>query len=197
MDMLKAEEKRWLVVGICLSKVLTPAMRRVIGQEMHQLYQNMVLPPTCIHSQTLSSYLKRLPPSTVRLNYVNINNNATQSSYHSYDYCVKDELSLAKLFVKPFMSSFTGFDETLDSSAALSILCVAPNFVYDGINIIASDVRDLVRNEWGHCKFATWTEAYYQNCFQLMEKLIKRLNLTEASKKDVLKDLQEWRNRGK
>ena len=123
MDMLRAEEKRWLVVGICLSKVLTPAMRRVIGQEMHQLYQNMVLPPTCIHSQTLSSYLKRLPPSTVHLNYVNINNNATQSSYHSYDYCVKDELSLAKLFVKPFMSSFTGFDETLDSSAALSILC--------------------------------------------------------------------------
>ena len=197
MDMLKAEEKRWLVVGICLSKVLTPAMRSVIRQEMHQLYQNMVLAPTCIHSQTLSSHHRSLPPSTVRLNYVNINNNATQSSYHSYDYCVKDELSLAKLFVKPFMSSFTSFDETLDSSAALSILCVAPNFVYDGIDIIASDVRDLVRNEWGHCKFATRTEAYYQNCFQLMEKLITRLNLPEASKKDVLKDLQEWRNRGK
>ena len=124
MDMLRAEEKRWLVVGICLSKVLTPAMRSVIRQEMHQLYQNMVLAPTCIHSQTLSSHHRSLPPSTVRLNYVNINNNATQSSYHSYDYCVKDELSLAKLFVKPFMSGFTGFDETLDLSAALSILCV-------------------------------------------------------------------------
>ena len=197
MDMLRAEEKRWLVVGICLSKVLTPVMRSVIRQEMHQLYQNMVLAPTCIHSQTLSSYLKRLPPSTVGLNYANINNNATQPSQHSYDYCVKDELSLAKLFVKPFMSGFTGFDETLELSAALSILCVAPNFVYDGIDIIASDVRDLVRNEWGHCKFATRTEAYYQNCFQLMEKLITRLNLPEASKKDVLKDLQEWRNRGK
>ena len=93
MDMLRAEEKRWLVVGICLSKVLTPAMRSVIRQEMHQLYQNMVLAPTCIHSQTLSSYLKRLPPSTARLNYANINNNAAQPSNHSYDYCVKDEVS--------------------------------------------------------------------------------------------------------
>ena len=197
MDMLRAEEKRWLVVGICLSKVLTPAMRSVIEQEMHQLYQNMVLAPTCIHSQTLSSHLKRLPPSTVRLNYANINNNAAQPSNHSYDYCVKDEVSLAKLFVMTFLSGFTGFDETLDLSAALSILCVAPNFVCHGIDIIASDVRDWVRNEWGHYKFATWTEAYYQNCFQLMEKLITRLNLSEASEEAVLKDLQEWRNRGR
>ena len=197
MDRLGAEEKRWLVVGICLSKVLAPAMRNVIGQEMHQLYQNMVLAPTCIHSQTLSSYLKRLPPSTVGLNYANINNNATQPSQHSYDYCVKDELSLAKLFVKPHLSGFTGFDETLELSAALSILCVAPNFVCSGIDIIASDVRHWVRNEWGHYKFATWTEAYFQNCFQLMEKLITRLNLSEASEEAVLKNLQEWRNRGR
>lgn len=194
--MLKAEEKRWLVVGICLSKVLTPAVRKIIKQEMHQLYQNMVLPTTHIHSQTSSSYLRSLPPSTVRLNYVNINNNATKSSHHSYDYCVEDELSLAKLFVKPFMSGFTSFDETLDSSAALSILCGAPNFVYHGIDIIAKDVRDEVRNEWGHCKFATWSEAYYQKCFQLMEKLIRRLNLPGASEREVLKDLEEWRNRG-
>lgn len=105
-------------------------------------------------------------------------------------------MSLAKLFVKPFMLGFKGFDETLDSSAALSILCGAPNFVYHGIDIIAKDVRDEVRNEWGHCKFATWSEAYYQKCFQLMEKLIRRLNLPEASEREVLKDLEEWRNRG-
>lgn len=194
--MLKAEDKRWVVVGICLSKVLTPAIREVMEQEIRQLYQKLVQPPYNIHSQTSASHLKYLPPSSVRLNYVNINNNTTKPSHHSYDYSVKDDVSLAKLFVKPFMSGFTGFDESLDSSAALSILCGAPNFVYHGIDIIAKDVRDDVRNEWGHCKFATWTETYYLNCFQLMENLIKRLNLPAASETKVLEDLQEWRNRG-
>lgn len=120
----------------------------------------------------------------------------TTKQPHSYDYCVRDKVSLAKLFVKPFMLGFTGFDETLDSSAALSILCEAPNFVYQGIDIIARDVRDNVRNEWGHCTFAKWTEPFYLKCFQLMEKLVTSLKLSEASKKKVLGDLQEWRNRG-
>ena len=194
--MLKAEEKRWLVVGICLSKVLTPAIRKVIEQQIQQLYQNLIQPPTNIHSQTSTSHLNCLPPSTLRLNYVNINNNITQASHRSYDYSVKDEVSLAKLFVKPFMAGFAAFDESLDSSAALSILCGAPNFVYHGIDIIAMDVRNDVRNEWGHCKFATWTEAYYLKCFQLMENLIKRVNLPVAFETKVLDDFKEWRNRG-
>ena len=194
--MLKAEDKRWVVVGICLSKVLTPAIRGVMEQEMRQLYQKLVQPPYNIHSQTSASHLKCLPPSTVRLNYVNINNNTTKPSHHSYDYSVKGDVSLAKLFVKLFMSGFTGFDESLDSSAALSILCGAPNFVYHGIDIIAKDVRDDVRNEWGHCKFATWTEDFYLKCFQLMENLIKRLNLPAASETKMLEYLEEWKNRG-
>lgn len=195
-NMLTAEEKRWLVVGICLSKVLTPALRKVIEQELLQLYQNLIQPPTNIQSQTSSSHHKCLPPSTLRLNYVNINNNVNQASHHSYDYSVKDEVSLAKLFVKPFMAGFTSFDESLDSSAALSILCGAPNFVFLGIDIIAMDVRNNVRNEWGHCKFPTWSEAYYLHCFQLMENLIKRLNLPATFEAKVLEDFKEWRNRG-
>ncbi|KAL9987607.1 hypothetical protein ACROYT_G001944 [Oculina patagonica] len=195
MDTLKAEDKRWLVVGICLSKVLTPALRKVIARELPQLYQNLIK-RTNIHSQTSASHLKCLPPSTLRLNYININNNKAQSSHHSYDYSVKDEVSLAKLFVKPYMAGFTAFDESLDSSAALSILCGAPNFVYHGIDIIAMGVRNDVRNEWGHCRFATWTEAYYLKCFQLMENLIKRLNLPVAFEAKVLDDLKKWRNRG-
>ena len=195
--MLGAEEKRWLVVGICLSKVLTPVLRKVIEQEMKQLYQILIQPPTNIHAQTLSSHQNCFSPSSLRLNYVNVNNNATQTSHHSYDYSVKDEVCLAKLFVKPFMASFTAFDESLDSSAALSILCGAPNFVFYGVDFFAMKVRSEVRNEWGHCKFATWTEPYYNNCFQLMEDLIKRLNLPVAFEAKVLEDLKEWQNRGK
>ncbi|KAL9987609.1 hypothetical protein ACROYT_G001947 [Oculina patagonica] len=195
--MLTDEEKRWLVVGICLSKVLTPALRKVIEQELQKLYWNLIQPPTNIRSQTSASHLECLPPSALRLNYININDNIKQASHHSYDYSVKDEVSLAKLFVKPYMSGFTAFDESLDTSAALSILCGAPNFVYHGIDIIAMDVRNDVRNEWGHCKFATWTEAYYLKCFQLLEKLIKSLNLPLGFETEVLKDFKEWRNQVK
>ena len=197
MDILKAEEKRWLVVGICLSKVLTPAMRKIIEQELQRLYQALIQPPTNIHSQTPASHLEYLSPSTLRLNYININGNITQASHHNlYDYSVKDEVSLAKLFVKPYMAGFTAFDESLDSSAALSILCGAPNFVYCGTDIFAKDVRNDVRNEWGHCKFATWTETYYLKCFQQMENLIRKLNLPGDFEAKVLDDFKEWRNRG-
>ena len=195
--MLGAEEKRWLVVGICLSKVLTPVLRKVIEQEIPQLYEMLIRSPTNIHSQTLKKHLDKLPPSTLRLNYININNNVTQVSHKSYDYSVKDVVSLAKLFVQKSMANFTAFDESLDLSAALSILCGAPNFVLYGVDPYAMDVRSEVRNEWGHCKFATWTEDYYNNCFKMMEDLIKILKLPVAFEANVLKDFEEWKNRGK
>lgn len=198
VKMLAAEEKRWLVVGISLSKVLTPVLQNVVEKEMHQLYQRLILPPTSIQSQTFSSHLEDLSPSTMRLNYVNINNNRDESSRHNYDYGIRDEVSLAKLFVQPIMANFTAFDESLDLSAALSILCSAPNFVFSGVDIIAKEVRIKVRNEWGHCKFAMWTETYYNRCFELLENLIKSLDLSAPmeSETKILEDLKVWKRRG-
>ena len=95
------------------------------------------------------------------------------------------------------MASFMAFDESLDLSAVLSILCGSPNFVFYGIDITASEVRAKVRNEWGHCLFTMWTEAYYDECFQLMEDLIKALKLPVTSQKNVLEELKEWKKRGK
>ena len=194
--MLAAEEKRWIVVGICLSKVLTPVIRTVVEHEMQKLYQALIVPPINIHSQTFVSRSKCLYPSTVALNYATINNNKHQASPSSYDYRVKDDVSLAKLFVKPFMASFTGFDGSLDLSAALSILCGAPNFVFQGVDIIATEVRS-VRNEWGHCNSSTWTEAHYLDCFQTMKKLIKILNLPATlDQANILEELEKWRKTG-
>ena len=68
--------------------------------------------------------------------------------------------------------------------------------MFYGIDIIASDVRAKVRNEWGHCVFALWTEAYYDECFLLMEDLIKKLKLSVTSEAKVLEDLKEWKKRG-
>ena len=196
--MLGDEDKRWLVVGICLSKVLTPVIRTVVEHEMKQLYQSLIVPPDNIHSQTYACHLRSLYPSTLTLNYASINNNNLQASSCSYDYSVKDDVSLAKLFVKPFMANFTGFDGSLDLSAALSILCGAPNFVFHAVDIIAKEVRSKVRNEWGHCKSSTWTEDYYLDCFLLMEKLVKALNLRAVTldQANILEELETWRKRG-
>ena len=127
--MFGEEETRWLVVGICLSKVLTPVLREVIKEEIPKLYEKLIQPPTSIHLLTFASHLRSLPPSTHCLNYININNNETRGPPRNYDYRVKDDVSFAKLYVKPCMASFTAFDESLDTSAALSILCGTPVFV--------------------------------------------------------------------
>ena len=196
LKMLAAEDKRWLVVGICLSKVLTPVIRTVLKHEMQQLYQALTVPPHNIHSQTFACHATHISPSTLTLNYASINDNVLKGSHYKYDYSVKDYVSLAKLFVKPFMASFTGFDGSLDLSAALSILCWAPNFVFQAVDIIATEVRS-VRNEWGHCKSSNWTEAYYLDCFSLMEKLIKRLNLPATlDQANILEELETWRKTG-
>lgn len=195
--MLGEEETRWLVVGICLSKVLTPVLREVIKEEVPKLYEKLIQPPTSIYLLTFASHLRSLPPSSHCLNYININNNETRGRPENYDYCVKDDVSFAKLYVKPRMASFTAFDESLDTSPALSILCGTPVFVYYGIDFFAAEVRSKVRNEWGHCKFATWTETYYNNCFQLMEDLITKLSDHVAvDTKQVIADLKEWKKRG-
>ena len=194
--MLAAEDKRWLVIGICLSKVLTPVIRTVLEHEMQQLYQVLIVPPHNIHSQTLACHVTNVSPSKLTLNYASINDNVLQASHYNYDYSVKDDISLAKLFVKPFMASFTGFDGSLDLSAALSILCWAPNFVFQAVDIIAAEVRS-VRNEWGHCKSSKWTESYYLDCFSLMEKLIKRMNLPATlDQANILEELETWRKTG-
>ena len=72
--------------------------------------------------------MKNIPLSTVNLNYESINNNSNAPHRSHYDYCVKDEVSLAKLFMKPFMAKFNAFDSSFDASAALAVLCGALPF---------------------------------------------------------------------
>ena len=119
------KERRWVVVGICLNKILTPALRKVLSNEIPKWHQALIKPPIEIDKQTSGKHVKNLPPSTMKLNYESINNNVVHKSPKLYDYAVKNPLSLAKLFMKPFMASFTGFDHTMDTSAVLSVMCEA------------------------------------------------------------------------
>lgn len=60
----------------------------------------------------------------------------------------------------------------------------------------AKDVRSKVRNAWGHCNFDHWTEADFNNSFQLMETLIRSLVLPKADEKKELDDLHDWEKKG-
>ena len=188
------EERRWVVIGVCLTKVLTPALRNVLATEMPKWHQVLCQPPTEIDKQVFGRHQKKLHPSTLNLNYKSINNNDAIGSPHAFDYAVKDPLSLAKLFVKPSMSKFTGFDETMDISAVLSVISEAAPFV--GAAAHAKTVRSDVRNKWAHCNFAEWTKAKFIVVFQNMETLLKNVNLTPNDVQKLCDELNSWKEKG-
>ena len=191
---LSNDERRWVVIGVCLTKVLPPALRNVLATEMLKWYNILCQPPNEIDKQDYSRHQKKLPPSTLTLNYKNINNNHLIESPRLFDYAVKDPLSLAKLFVQPFMSKFTGFDQTMDVSAILSIICEAAPFTRAAAH--AKAVRSNIRNEWAHCDFANWTEAKLEAAFKTMEILLKNVNLSAEEEQKLCDELNDWKDKG-
>ena len=186
------EERRWVVIGICLTKVLTPALRDALKNEIPLWYQRLLFPPNQIDKQTFKSHLKTLPPSTIKLNYESINGNSTVRK-PGYNYAVTNAVSLAKLFVKPFMASFGAFDHTMDTSAALSIVAEASPF--HAASGTAKRIRSNVRNEWAHCDFSHWTKVNYEDALKDLETCITQLN--PPNKTRTLDDLNVWKERGK
>lgn len=193
---LSIDERRWVVTGICLNKILTPALRKVLSAEISKWHKSLLTPPVEISKQTVAKLMQKLPPSTIKLNYESINNNVVHKAPKMYDYTVKDPLSLAKLFVKPFMASFSGFDHTMDASAVLSVMCEAQPFFASGAAALAKKIRSDVRNEWAHCNFSHWTEPNFQVAMQDMETLVTKVGLTVVEQKLVLDDLEIWRKCG-
>ena len=189
------EHRRWLVVGTVLHSVLMPYIRKKIEQKMKPFYQNL-LANYGLDKQTYPTHLKTIPPTTLKLNYESINNNAALGrDTHCFDYCVKDEVSLAKLFMKPFMAHFNAFDSSFDASAALAVLCSAPPFSAAALS--AELVRSEVRNKWAHYDSASWTEVKYNICFDRMETFVEDLRFAPAEKTELLSELQMWRKHGK
>ncbi len=192
------DQRRWVVIGICLNKLLTPVLRNVLGKEIPVWYNNLCLPPYQINNQTYKKHAAKLPPSNT-LNYGNINKNHDNHKKvcSAYDYNVKDPESLAKLFVQHFMANFNGFDQTMDLSAALTVMCVADPFHTSGATAQAKIVREVVRNEWAHCDFSHWSDVNYRTCIQHIESLVKKLNLPTADEKDFVNELNNWKDKGK
>ena len=187
---VSAEEKRWMVVGICLTKILAPTLRKAVRIEMEDWYTLLRKPPTEIHKQVYEKHMKTLPPSTFRLQYRNINNNNQHKLFNAYDYGVKDSLSLARLFVQQFMANFTDFDDTMDLSVILTIMCEAQPFTLSTAAACARYLKTEIRNAWAHSCFAQWTERKFSDAINKMQALVEITNLSATVKKEACDELQ-------
>ncbi len=191
------EERNWMIIGICLNKFLAPALIKVLGNEFSKWHQILVKPPINIDKQTFTNHVRKLPPSNRMLNYQCINNNVVHKSARVYDVAVKDPLSLAKLFVLPFMARFTGFDHTMELPAVLSIIGEAQPFIVSGAAVLAKKVRSDVRNEWAHATFLRWTDHKFQSALDDIESLVKAVRLPTAEEKILLDNIDSFRKNGK
>ena len=189
---ISKEEQHSLLVDIGLTKALAPALRKVVDAELGKWHKILCQPPDEIDKQNFAKHKKKLPPSNNQLHYKNINNNSIHKLASAYDYGVKDALSLAKLFVAPHMAHFTGFDETMDLSALLTIIGEAAPFVSSGVAVEAKKVRSYVRNPWAHCNFS----ERINDSFEVIKCMAEKIDLPAADEKKVCDDLDFWKQTG-
>ena len=208
--MMTDEEKRWLVVGIAMNKEAAPVLRDFIKQEMNTHYTNLDaycsgLTPGCT-LKTLTRHQVTADRTLKRLKFQNINNNLHLhgKSTSRYNYSINDPVELAKLYLPDYLAQFSAFDESLDVSAILRLLGFtnpAPIFPspYPSIPIQSSadDVRENVRNKWGHCNLSDWTEAFFKDCFLKLKTLVNSLGLPVGKETTILDRLSDWQTKGK
>ena len=124
---IKDDQKRWLIVGICLHSVLSPALRKYVPVVVSQLYSQLKLSDQ-IDKQKYPNQLAKYKPTNKELNYEAINNNAAvpkvnrRKDVKNYNYDVTSDVDLTKLFMPTSMTHYTGFDDTCDASALLGII---------------------------------------------------------------------------
>ena len=104
---LGENQKRWVVIGICLNRLLLPVLRDFVGQEIPKHYTSLKSTHG-IDTQVYGRHKTHDGPS--QLNYGSINNNwgNFKKKLHSYDYKVGTAEDLAKLYLEPHMAKFTG-----------------------------------------------------------------------------------------
>ncbi|XP_022787144.1 uncharacterized protein LOC111327268 isoform X1 [Stylophora pistillata] len=201
------EERRWLVVGIVMNKVAAPVLRDYIKQGMDTHYTNLDthcsrLAPPCTLT-TLTYHQVKAHPNLRTLKFQNINKNIHLHGKSLYNHRVNDPVDLAKLYLPEYLAQFSAFDESLDISAILRLLgfsnptpIFSPPNPFILIQSSADDVRNNVRNKWGHCNFSDWTEAFFKDCFVKLETLVRSLGLTGGKEKTVLDELSDWQTKG-
>ncbi|XP_053374587.1 uncharacterized protein LOC123532002 isoform X1 [Mercenaria mercenaria] len=197
---LQDDQKRWLIIGICLHSIIAPALRKYVPPILQTVYASLKTSDN-IDSQTFRHYLRRYRPTNKELNYEAINGNGTvqkvkgKNDSQKYDFRVQNCVDLSKLFLQTHMAHYTGFDDTCDTSALLALVINIDKFPQN-LRTASKTVRDDVRNLWAHCNFSEWDNPRYQNSFLQMEHLIQCMKLQKQEEVDLLKLLATWKTNG-
>ncbi|KAL9988300.1 hypothetical protein ACROYT_G002732 [Oculina patagonica] len=203
---LTENQKRWLVAGIALNKILIPGIRPFVEQEIKKGY-NFLKANHNIHAQSFPHHLPKWPGSTCRdlLKYENINRNDTLPKlkkhgkylydFSAFNYQVTSHVDFARLYVQNYMAHFTAFDDYCDASAVLTLLVGVPVFSA-AVQTAADDVRKSMRNEWAHCAFSNWDQAKFHQSFHEMQHLVRDMGLPTADEGKLLGELKDWETKG-
>ncbi|KAL9974418.1 hypothetical protein ACROYT_G011445 [Oculina patagonica] len=190
-------QKRWLVFGIALHKVLVTQIRPFVEPEVQKEYGKLQTSHR-IHTQSVSALLEKWHRP---LRYENINGNDAlprlpdgNYDYSSFKYQVSSHVDFAKLYVENYMAKFDAFDERCSASVVLVLLGNVPVFPND-VQSAAGAVRKA-RNAWGHCEFSDWSLENYKRRFSDMIRLVKALHLLPAIERNLLSELRDWKTKG-
>ena len=207
--MLSDEEKRWLVFGIAMNKAAVPVLRGFVRGGMAKHYASLDMHcrglTTPCSLQTLTHSDVAADTMLKHLKFQNINGNLLLHGRNKslYNYGVHSAVDLAKLYLPEYLTRFSGFDESLDISAILRLLGFdnpAPIFSspnpFMSIQCAANDVRENVRNKWGHCNFNDWSEVFFNYCFAKLKSLIRSLGSSDGTEKTALDQLKDWETKG-
>ncbi|CAG2194573.1 unnamed protein product [Mytilus edulis] len=118
---LNDNQKRWLVVGICLHSVISPVLRTYVGHTFDNIYnilcKNYNYLKTKNRSDLKNALLHLLDVNDdFNLNYGSVEKDSIKNNK------IQNAIDLSKLFLQPFMAKYTGFNETCDSSALLGLI---------------------------------------------------------------------------
>ena len=206
---LSDEEKRWIVVGIAMNKVAAPVLRDAVKQGMDTNYADLKsycrrrLTPHCT-LKTLSHKQVHIDSILSWLKFENINNNyqLLGENCESYNFNILNgSIDLAKLYL-PFevANQFSAFDESMDMTPILHLLefrHYRPPWMFSRrTQALAKDVKDNVRNKWGHFNGTEWTDVLFNDCFDKLKNLVKSLPLEPSGKQKTLDQLDDWQRKG-
>ena len=132
---LTDNQKRWLVVGIALNKILIPQIRPFVEQGINTEYNNLKISHN-IHNQGPLGRLQKWPASSKKLlKYENINGNDVcprlhggRFNYSLFNCRVQSHMDFARLYVEKHMAKFTAFNDHCDAYR-LCCLCLM-GFLY-------------------------------------------------------------------
>ena len=102
------KQKRWVVIGITLNRLLLPVLRDFAGKELAKHYTSLKS-SSRIDTQVYPTHMEK--DGSCDLNYGSINNNLRRfkrKGVRLYDYKVASAEDLAKLYLEPHMAKFTG-----------------------------------------------------------------------------------------